>query len=159
MIPQKGFQLFVQILGQLYSDTTKVDLIVKLSIQSDLATIWITGPDGKWFGVGFGAKTFTMSDQPYTIMVDGSGNISELRKGQTLAKSVQILGNKGHMDNLIRHIKLTRSKEVFNFEIFRFSLPVQFEYVRPTLRTEMYAPPSKELCSKMTLGEVGASLP
>ena len=93
-------------------------MIVQLAIESDLATIWITGPDGKWFGVGFGAKTFTMSDQPYTIMVDGSGKILELKKGQIIAKSVQILENKGHVDNVVRSIKLTRSKEVFNLEIF-----------------------------------------
>ena len=116
MIPQKGFQLFVQILGQLHSDTTKVDLIVKLAIESDLATISITGPDGKWFGVGFGAKTFTMSDQPYTIVVDDSGKIRELKNGQILAKSVQVMDNNGQ--NLIRNIKLTRSKEVFNFKFF-----------------------------------------
>ena len=116
MIPQEGFQLFVQILGQFYSNTAKVDLIVKLAIKSDLATIWITGPDEKWLGVGFGAKTFTMSDQPYTIMVDGSGKILELKKGQIIAKSVQIMGNEGH--DVLRYIKLTRSKEVFNFEIF-----------------------------------------
>ena len=114
MIPQKEFQFFVQILGQFYSNTTKVDLGVQLAIESDLATIWISGPYGKWFGVGFGAKTFTMADQPYTIMVDGSGKILELKKGQIIAKSFQILENKGHVDNVVRSVKLTRSKEVFN---------------------------------------------
>ena len=102
----------MQILGQLYFSTTKIDLIVKIAIKSDLVTISIVGPYGKWFGVAFGAKTFTMSDQPYTIMVDGSGKISELKKGQILAKSVKVLENKG------THIMLTRSKKVFSFEIF-----------------------------------------
>ena len=56
----------------------------------------ITGPDGKWFGVGLGAKTFTMSDQPYTIVVDGSGKVSEMKLGdhsggQALANSVKIV--------------------------------------------------------------------
>ena len=106
----------MQILGQLYFSTTKIDLIVKIAIKSDLVTISIVGPYGKWFGVAFGAKTFTMSDQPYTIMVDGSGKISELKKGQIIAESVQIMENKGN--GVLRHIKLTRSKEVLNLEIF-----------------------------------------
>ena len=115
MIPQEGFQLFVQILGQFYSNTAKVDLIVKLAIKSDLATIWITGPDEKWLGVGFGAKTFTMSDQPYTIMVDGSGKVSELKLGdhsggQNLAKSVTIVSNK--VVNGRRTVSLTRPLKV-----------------------------------------------
>ena len=103
----------MQILGQLYFSTTKIDLIVKIAIKSDLVTISIVGPYGKWFGVAFGAKTFTMSDQPYTIMVDGSGKISELKKGQILAKSVKVLENKG------THIMLTRSKKVL---IWKFSI-------------------------------------
>ena len=91
-------------------------MIVELAIESDLATIWITAPDGKWFGVGFGAKTFTITDQPYIIMVDDSGKISELKNGQTLATSVEILENEGI--DVLRLIKLTRPKKVFNFEIF-----------------------------------------
>ena len=67
---------------------------MRLNSKNDQAMIDITGPDGKWFGVGLGAKTFTMSDQPYTIMVDGSGKISELEKGQILAKSVKVLENR-----------------------------------------------------------------
>ena len=59
-----------------------------------------------------GAKTFTMSDQPYTIIVDGSGAVSELKLGnhdggQTIAKSVQILSNK--VENGRRTVVLQRS--------------------------------------------------
>ena len=58
--PQKGCQIIVQIIGQLTSSTTKVDLKLSLDAKNDQASIKITGPDGKWFGVGLGAKTFTM---------------------------------------------------------------------------------------------------
>ena len=127
MIPQKGFQLFVQILGQLYFSTTKIDLIVKIAIKSDLVTISIVGPYGKWFGVAFGAKTFTMSDQPYTIMVDGSGKVSELKLGdhsggQTLAKSVTIVSNK--VVNGRRTISLTRALKVST--VVKYNLTMQW---------------------------------
>ena len=50
----------MQIIGQLSSSTTKVDLKLSLDAKNDQASIKITGPDEKWFGVGLGAKTFTM---------------------------------------------------------------------------------------------------
>ena len=42
------------------SSTTNVDLKLSLDAKNDQALIKITGPDGKWFGVGLGTKTFTM---------------------------------------------------------------------------------------------------
>ena len=101
--------------GQLTSSTTEVDMKLSLTSKNDQAMINITGPDGKWFGVGLGAKTFTMSDQPYTIVVDGSGKVSELKLGdhsggQTLAKSVTIVSNK--VVNGRRTISLTRALKV-----------------------------------------------
>ena len=83
--------------------------------ESHQAMITITGPDGKWFGVGLGAKTLKMSDQPYTIVVDGSGKVSELKlgdhsRGQTLAKSVTIVSNK--VVNGRRTVSLTRPLKV-----------------------------------------------
>ena len=82
---------------------------------SHQAMITITGPDGKWFGVGLGAKTFKMSDQPYTIVVDGSGEVSEYKlgdhsKGQILAKSIKLVINK--VVNGKRTILLTRKLKV-----------------------------------------------
>ena len=80
----------------------------------------ITGPDGKWFGVGLGAKTFTMSDQPYTIVVDGSGKVSEMKLGdhsggQALANSVKIVSNK--VVNGQRTVSLTRPLKVFQINL------------------------------------------
>ena len=39
------------------------------------ASIWLSGPAGSWFGVGFGASS--MADMPYALIVDGSGGVSE----------------------------------------------------------------------------------
>ena len=105
----------INFVGQLTSSTTEVDMKLSLTSKNDQAMINITGPDGKWFGVGLGAKTFTMSDQPYTIMVDGSGKVSELKLGdhsggQTLAKSVTVVSNK--VVNGRRTISLTRALKV-----------------------------------------------
>ena len=57
---QYELNIIVKIIGQLTSSTTKVDLKLSLDAKNDQASIKITGPDGKWFGVGLGAKTFTM---------------------------------------------------------------------------------------------------
>ena len=82
----------------------------------DQAMINITGPNGKWFGVGFGAKTFTMSDEPYAIVVDGSGKVSEFKLGdhsggQDLESSITIVSNKA-IDGK-RTVSLTRPLKVF----------------------------------------------
>ena len=54
----------------------------------------LQGPDGKWFAVGFGG--LSMSDQPYTIVVDGNGKLEERKigdhyEGRLLDPSVAIV--------------------------------------------------------------------
>ena len=122
-------QLFfpINFVGQLTSSTTEVDMKLSLTSKNDQAMINITGPDGKWFGVGLGAKTFTMSDQPYTIMVDGSGKVSELKLGdhsggQTLAKSVTVVSNK--VVNGRRTISLTRALKVSTVEKYNLTMAI-----------------------------------
>ena len=39
------------------------------------ATIVLQGPSDVWFGVGFNASS--MADAPWTLLVDGSGAVSE----------------------------------------------------------------------------------
>ena len=41
------------------------------------ASIRLSGPAGSWFGVGFGASS--MADEPYALIVDGSGGVTERR--------------------------------------------------------------------------------
>ena len=61
-----------------------------LMVMTDL-----TGPAGRWFAVGLGSTTFSMSDRPYTLVVDGTGNVAERKLGdhsggQLLAQSVTV---------------------------------------------------------------------
>eukprot|EP00039_Didymoeca_costata_P022118 m.3773 g.3773 ORF g.3773 m.3773 type:complete len:792 (-) comp2823_c0_seq1:19-2394(-) len=54
-----------------------------VSIMDTTATITLKGPSNVWFGVGFGAQA--MLDAPWTIIVDGYGNVSEYKLGNHLA--------------------------------------------------------------------------
>ena len=65
-------------LGSISSEEAFVHFTAELDKSSDSVTLNITGPDGKWFGVGIGAPTYMMSDKPYAIIVDGSGNVKEM---------------------------------------------------------------------------------
>merc|ERR1712232_793091 len=70
-----------------------VTLRLSLSLAHG-ANITLTGPDGKWFGVGFDADS--MSNSPYAIVVDGQGQITEHVLGKQEAgiqinNSVQVL--------------------------------------------------------------------
>ena len=98
--------------GSSNSDTTKVQFSLYLDQNVDMATMNISGPDGKWFGVGLGAKTFTMSDEPYAVIVDGSGVVKEMKlgdhdPGSQLSPSVHVVSN--HVADGLRTISLTRS--------------------------------------------------
>ena len=60
------------------------------------ATLTLAGPDGKWFGIGFGASA--MADAPYAIIVDGYGAVTERRlanhaKGDLLPPSVTVVSS------------------------------------------------------------------
>ena len=48
---------------------------LSLDAKNDQASIKITGPDGKWFAVGLGAKTFTMVGFFYETAFYESKNI------------------------------------------------------------------------------------
>jgi len=59
-------------------------------------TITLKAPAGVWFGVGFGATV--MNDQPWTIVVDGDGAVTERKlanheSGYVLAPSVEVIAS------------------------------------------------------------------
>ena len=97
------------------STTTQVSFDISLDSQSDVngkVVINMTGPDGKWFGIGLGAKTFTMSDTPYAIIVDGNGAVTERKLGnhdggKVLDSSVKVVSSRS-FDGL-RNVVMTRS--------------------------------------------------
>ena len=57
------------------ADTALITLNVTLDKDSPNATITLTGPDGVWFGAGFGVAA--MAGEPWTIIVDGEGKVTE----------------------------------------------------------------------------------
>ena len=109
-------------LGSSSSDTTKVEFSLDLDQASDRAAMNITGPDGKWFGVGLDATSFSMSDEPYAIVVDGSGKVQERKLGNhdggsELSASVQVVSNQ--VVDGRRTVGLTRNGVAYNFFLFR----------------------------------------
>ena len=68
-------------IGEVSVDPSQTSVKVELDTNSKQATITISGPNGKWFSVGFNAPSFKMSDKPYTVVVDGKGNVSERKLG------------------------------------------------------------------------------
>lgn len=75
------------------STSSLVDLKVDLAEQ---VAITIAGPSEVWFGVGFGATQ--MSDQPWAVIVDGHGNVTERHlafhdPGTLLPATVKVLSN------------------------------------------------------------------
>eukprot|EP01060_Flectonema_neradi_P036402 TRINITY_DN698_c1_g2_i1.p1 TRINITY_DN698_c1_g2~~TRINITY_DN698_c1_g2_i1.p1 ORF type:complete len:718 (+),score=175.93 TRINITY_DN698_c1_g2_i1:80-2155(+) len=72
--------------------------LVKMSatVSGGMVNLTLTGPSDKWFGVGFNARA--MSDTPYAIIVNGTGDVMERRlanhaPGTQLASSVTILSS------------------------------------------------------------------
>jgi len=92
--------------------TAKLGNNVEVGIEhnTNTAIITLSGPVGVWFGVGFDATA--MKDEPYAIIVDGKGKVSERKlanhgPGTQLDTSVTIVSNSVH-DN-IRTLVLHRN--------------------------------------------------
>ena len=70
--------------GTFHADVAAVVITISLngSVPGGQATITLSGPAGSWFGVGLNSPNFAMADQPYTIVVDGTGNVTELKLGK-----------------------------------------------------------------------------
>ena len=60
-----------------------VEVAVSLDAAKDEATLTLSGPSAVWFGAGFGASS--MGQQPWTVVVDGTGIVTERKLGQHLA--------------------------------------------------------------------------
>lgn len=73
------------------SDLVRVN--VSVNAATDRVMIELSGPDGVWFGVGFNATV--MANAPWTIVVDGTGKVTEHKlqdqsPGKVLATSVTV---------------------------------------------------------------------
>ena len=84
--------------GQLTVDSALTSLHLELDTKTSQAKITMSGPNGKYFAVGFNSPNFKMADKPYTLVVDGAGNVSERRLGDhdpgtVLEQSVSVASN------------------------------------------------------------------
>ena len=61
--------------GRAQNQNNDFEIQIDLDEGSQNATITLIGPSDVWFGVGFDAQN--MADAPYTIVVDGTGVVSE----------------------------------------------------------------------------------
>ena len=107
------------------SATSLVQLEVELSARG--ARITMTGPAYVWFGVGFDAAT--MGDLPYTIIIDGHGDVTERKLGShapgTLLKpSVHVESSTVSKDGKTRTVVLTRRLTGVTSEHYTFDLRV-----------------------------------
>jgi len=104
-----------------------------LSMQEALneVTITLSGPDKVWFGVGFDASG--MTTEPYAIVVDGDGNVSEHKlgvhaAGTVLQPTVSVVSSASSAGRRI--VVLTRKMKIsdyedafFGFDITQTALP------------------------------------
>ena len=103
------------------STRSLVDVSVHVDNTNQLVTLSITGPADVWFGVGFGAKV--MADQPWAVIVEGSGDVSERQladqsPGQPLAPSVTVVSVE--VQNNLRSVVLTRPTQGKGPEYYSF---------------------------------------
>jgi hypothetical protein len=59
-----------------------VSIKLDASVPGGRATITLAGPAGVWFGVGLNSPNYDMADLPYSLIVDGTGNVSERKLGK-----------------------------------------------------------------------------
>jgi hypothetical protein len=125
------------------------------------ATISLTGPSGAWFGVGFDAEN--MGDAPYTIVVDGNGNVDERKladhaAGEVLPPSLQVLSNTVSSDG-IRTVVISRPLKGASPEYYTFNPAVSgVPYIAAVGASTDFAYHKARGGSTVFLVEVGAPM-
>lgn len=102
------------------------DPITNISIQLNMtynkSIITLKGDSTNWFGVAFNAHT--MSDLPYSIIVNGYGKVFEHKlgnhdQGELLKSTIEILENS--VINGIRTVQLSRNNIGLNSDYYTFT--------------------------------------
>ena len=138
-------------MGEVKVDPSLTGVKLELDTKGKKATITMSGPDGKYFSVGFNSPNFAMSDKPYTIVVDGTGNVSERKLGDhdpgtVIEQSVSVTSNT--VEDGVRTVTMVRdlagkTSDHYTFDPSVSSLPVisasgsgsVFAYHGPKLRS------------------------
>ena len=111
--------------GEYFGDIIR-DSNTNLTIQFNMTTtqfiLTMTGNSNNWFGIAFGAHT--MSDLPYSIIVDGYGKVFEQKlgnhdQGKLLKTSISIKENV--VSGGIRTVQIIRNNEGINSDYYSFS--------------------------------------
>ena len=100
-----------------------VHVDVALDAGKDTATLTLAGPSGVWFGAGFGG--WNMADQPWTVVVDGSGVVTERKlqnhlPGTQLKATVKVVSSSsadGRRTVVLTRSLLGASADYFNFSV------------------------------------------
>ena len=94
---------------------------VELTLTSEGATITLQGPSSVYFAFGFGAQA--MGDQPWTLVADGSGNVTERKlanhaEGTDSSPSIKVISNSVH--DGVRTVVISRPLQGKNDDYFSF---------------------------------------
>ena len=110
-----------------YIARIKNDLVTNMTILLNLTSnetiLTLTGNSETWYGIAFNAHT--MSELPYSIIVDGNGKIFEYKlgnhdQGQLLNPMVKMLENS--VINGRRTVKIMRNSKGLNSDYYTFSI-------------------------------------
>jgi len=109
---------------KLYGNATSlVTVSVHMDAGTDNVTITISGPSDVWFGVGFNASA--MKDDPWAVVVEGNGKVSERKLrdqngGSALASSVTVISQT--VSNSTRTVVLSRALKGATANHYTFSV-------------------------------------
>ena len=111
------------ILGNTHIDpNTNVGVGVIINTTHNQVILNLTGPSSLWYGVAFNA--YNMGDLPYSIIVDGSGVVSEYKLGnhecgEKLTSSLKVLTNNINGD--FRSVLVSRTLSGLNTKYYTFT--------------------------------------
>jgi hypothetical protein len=144
-----------------------VNMTISLNASADLATITLAGPSAAWFGVGFDA--IAMGDQPWTLIVDGDGAVTERKlggppplghvEGSLLTPSVKVVSTSAAAG--VRTVTVTRrlqgiTKDYYTFDVN--SADPTIDYIVALGNGPTLAYHKLKMPSKLTLLPVGTSI-
>jgi len=122
--------------GTVSSTAAATSMTLVLDESDSSATITLSGPSGVWFGVGFDAPNFVMADNPYAIIVDGAGEVSERKldapgighgPGSLLSASIEVLSavdEEGFKTVVLRRALAGASSDHYSFDVSKPSIPL-----------------------------------
>ena len=111
--------------GDLPRDSvTGVGLYLEIDSKENQVFITLTGPSSLWYGVAFNADK--MADLPYTIVVNGTGYVNEIKLGDhspgtILNQTVKVVNNTINNQTGLRTIVLSRTAQGLNLNYYSFN--------------------------------------